>query len=31
MAELQAAADRLSAEIIGKQLDYWTCRKQELA
>jgi len=23
-AELQAAADRLSAEIIGKQLDYWT-------
>jgi hypothetical protein len=22
--ELQAAADRLSAEIIGKQLDYWT-------
>jgi hypothetical protein len=24
MAELQAAADRLSAEIIGKQLDYWT-------
>jgi len=24
VAELQAAADRLSAEIIGKQLDYWT-------
>ena len=24
MAELQVAADRLSAEIIGKQLDYWT-------
>ena len=24
MAELQAAADRLSAAIIGKQLDYWT-------
>jgi hypothetical protein len=23
-AELQAAADRLSAQIIGKQLDYWT-------
>jgi len=23
-AELQAAADRLSAELIGKQLDYWT-------
>jgi hypothetical protein len=23
-AELQAAADRLSTEIIGKQLDYWT-------
>jgi len=23
-AELQEAADRLSAEIIGKQLDYWT-------
>jgi len=23
-AELQAAADRLSADIIGKQLDYWT-------
>jgi hypothetical protein len=24
VAELQAAADRLSAAIIGKQLDYWT-------
>ena len=24
VTELQAAADRLSAEIIGKQLDYWT-------
>jgi hypothetical protein len=24
VAELQAAADRLRAEIIGKQLDYWT-------
>src|ERR1700729_336850 len=24
VAELQAAADRLSAQIIGKQLDYWT-------
>ena len=24
VAELQAAADRLSAEVIGKQLDYWT-------
>ena len=24
VAELQAVADRLSAEIIGKQLDYWT-------
>ena len=24
VAELQGAADRLSAEIIGKQLDYWT-------
>ena len=24
VAELQAAADRLSAEIIGQQLDYWT-------
>src|SRR6267143_5879986 len=24
VAELQAAADRLSAELIGKQLDYWT-------
>src|SRR5664279_3938350 len=24
VAALQAAADRLSAEIIGKQLDYWT-------
>ena len=24
VAELQAAADRLNAEIIGKQLDYWT-------
>jgi hypothetical protein len=24
VVELQAAADRLSAEIIGKQLDYWT-------
>ncbi len=24
VAELQAAADRLSAEIIGKKLDYWT-------
>ena len=23
VAELQAAADRLSAKIIGKQLDYW--------
>jgi hypothetical protein len=24
VTELQAAADRLSAEVIGKQLDYWT-------
>src|SRR6266853_487734 len=24
VAELQAAADRLSAEIIGRELDYWT-------